>query len=290
MSSRFDSSQETAVVRRLLPQVQQVLRALPPEFRARVGDLWRDVRAALRSLEADRQSLQDRLDEARQAEGGRSSRSVTRLLTSQSVQQRRFDRQAQMDLEFIGQPEASATVERIWDLDPIWVTRLLERQRDGQAEQESLRGRQLGCWMSQERTGHPYGYTKINLRNTKRPGTNVEIGVQPYRHQLAIVAAGLGQNLVRTTRDNSTDEVSHLCGNHRCFNPDHVVVEPKAMNRQRWACGGAWIVRTADGTVYNPCPHRAEAPWRECILPRRQLPAAGGYYQNSAEGPIQHGA
>lgn len=280
------SSPETAVIRRHLPRVQQVLRSLPSDSRAQVSGLWHEVRQSLQRLGAECQFLQTGLSEAQHAERERSIRSVSRPLTDHSVQERRFQWQAQMDQEFIGQPEASATIERIWGLDPAWVTRLLRRQRDADMEQRSPRGQLLGCWMSSDRAAHPYGYTKINLRNTRMPGTNVDIGVQPYRHQLAVVAAGLGQNLVRTTRDNSTDEVSHLCGNHRCFNPDHIVVEPREMNRKRWACGGAWIVRTADGTVYNPCPHRAEPPWRECILPRRHLPAAGGYYQNSAEGPL----
>ena len=106
------------------------------------------------------------------------------------------------------------------------------------------------------------------------------IGCQPFRHQLAVVARGFGQNLLLTSKEDATHEVSHLCGNARCFNPEHVVVESKALNRKRWACGGAWVVKASDGSVYNPCLHGTEEHRTRCLLPTFHMDA-GKYYSNT---------
>jgi hypothetical protein len=67
------------------------------------------------------------------------------------------------------------------------------------------------------------------MRKTLRPDRAEPIGCQSFRHQLAVVAAGCGQDLWRTSRREATQEVSHLCLNSRCFNPKHVIVESRVL-------------------------------------------------------------
>lgn len=216
--------------------------------------------------------------------------SAQRPRTSDSLQQRRFDVQATLDAEFADLDEGSATIEAIWDLDPAWILLRLRADRQAAAENEESKWKNLGCWMRARDSNHPYGYTKVNLRNTYHPSREprVHIGCQPFRHQLGVVAAGLGQNLLRTTGADATDDVSHLCHNHRCFNPDHLVVESKGMNQRRGVCVGQYMVKIrSDGTIYNPCTHDREEHYVACILPRVEFNVAGGYYQNSPQGPQQ---
>lgn len=289
MASSSTSEYSYDAASRLVPELRRLLNSVAPDQRAAVQTFWNHTRGELRQLEARCRALQASLDAARN-QPAPVGIPASRTLTTQSTELRRFNRQTQIDAEFIAQDEGSATVESIWDLDPQWVRAHLDSDRDRREEGGDRRGRLLGCWMTRPSSAHAYGYTKVNLRNTFRPGsTDERIGTQPFRHQLAVVADGYGQNLLRTTGAAAPDEVSHLCLNSRCFNPDHVIVEPKAMNRKRWACGGAWAVRTMDGTVYNPCPHRAEEPWRQCMLPTMELARRQGYYENSAIGPILRG-
>lgn len=123
-------------------------------------------------------------------------------------------------------------------------------------------------------------YSYLDPRSTDK-----KLGIQPFLHQLAVVASGNGQNLLRTSASNGTDEVSHLCHNSGCFNPDHVVVESKELNRARWACGGAFIVKATDGSVYHPCVHGAVEHRRSCLLPTFRM-ERGSYYVNTKTGPV----
>jgi len=136
---------------------------------------------------------------------------ASRPVTPDSIQQLRYDIQAAMDAEV---PEASVTstvLEAIWDLDPQWVKNKLQADRDSTVENANPRWRELGCWMKAEddTSDSATGYLKVNLRNTYRPGSRPKrlIGVQPFRHQLAVVAAGLGQNLLKTSKYGGTHEV-----------------------------------------------------------------------------------
>ena len=105
--------------------------------------------------------------------------------------------------------------------------------------------------MTNESTNHQYGYT-LNFRNTPNPNGSGSIGVQPFRHQLAIVARGDGEDLLHTVPGGTC--LSHGCHNGRCFNPDHLWVEKTEVNQARKSCVGAYIIRS-DGTIYHPCPH-----------------------------------
>lgn len=134
----------------------------------------------------------------------------------------------------------------------------------------------LGCWVSPLAQGHNAGYTKINLRNTKINGKTV--GFQPWLHQLALIGAGRREELYGALK-GSGKEVSHLCHNAACFNPNHLVVEPAADNKDRNTCHGHKTVRYRD-FVYNPCRHGKGAQRKRCLLPEEEY-LDGGYYINS---------
>ena len=312
MSSVPPPPRPRAAASSFLDRVRDLLRSLPASDRFRFSSFWSDIRDRLNGLEMqvsildrqntqlkyEKQVLQNELQTAKanlqaaeKALGNALKQSpassASRPRTSDSVNELRFDMQHMMDMEFACLHETSTTIESIWDLDPGWVRSKLSGDRELATEQENPRWHELGCWMRRVDTTHQYGYTKVNLRNTFRPGTSQKIDCQPFRHQLAVVASGLGQNLLCTSAPNGTDEVSHLCHNHRCFNPDHVLVESKDMNRKRWACVGAWVIKCdADGTIYHPCCHGEEEHRRRCILPRIEL-EPHKYYQNTLDGPRQ---
>lgn len=294
----------STAITNLLPMVTQLLGSLPQGSRAQGIRFWEEVRGQIVILEqsnirlrAQNEVLQLSLDAADaklatvtqaldDAVGSESCRTVSRPRTADSVDQSRYDLQALLDDESRLVLEVSSTVEQIWDLDPAWVRGRLHNDRESAAESEDPRAQQLRCWVRPRDNAHVYGYTKVNWRNTNHPRDPTRrIGCQPFRHQLAAVASGQGDSLLRTSGPEAADEVSHLCLNARCFNPDHVLVESKEMNRKRWACGGSWVVRVSDGSVYHPCPHGQEEHRRECLLPRFDI-VSRGYYQNTASGPI----
>jgi hypothetical protein len=281
-------------------QVRQLLISLNPTQRAGFGNFWGDIRQQLNRQDEEIARLCQQVQNLTQQNDLLNQQlqaalnpvppgSANRPRTSDSIQQQRFDMQAVLDEEFPDLGDTSVTVESIWDLDPAWVRSRLNVDRQNAAENELRKWATLGCWMGPIDNNHPYGYTKVNLRNTTHPTRQPRtmIGCQPFRHQLAVVAAGLGQNLLRTSGKMATDDVSHLCHNHRCFNPDHVIVESKGMNQRRGTCVGQWIVKfRGSGTIYNPCVHDGEEHRRGCLLPRMELLNGQSYYQNSGSGPI----
>lgn len=205
---------------------------------------------------------------------------VTRPKSSDSADQRRYDYRRRIDDESRLIPHTSDSIEAICDLDPVWVIEHLRQDRVTAIEKQDPRHWELGCWMCKaEEEGQRGYYSKINLRNTYYPRNKIrKIGFSLYRHQLAAVAAREGNFLVRTSKYGGTDEVSHLCLNTRYFNPDHMIIESKELNRKRWGCVGAWVTRQAsDGTIYHPCPHGTEERKEVCLLPKRYLQEKGWY-------------
>ena len=81
-----------------------------------------------------------------------------------------------------------------------------------------------------------------------------------YAHHIALVAVGRGDELMLLT---SGHQVSHLCGESRCFNHQHLVVETAEANRARNMCISLKYVRCPCpcNHVFNPCPH-----FPQCIL------------------------
>lgn len=265
---------------------------------------------------------------AQRAEGNVSvplPSSATRPTTSGSDRARRWDMQLDLELRAQIDTEASNTVIRIKDLPPDWVyNRLLHERNRAHENLDPVFGPQgTGCWMKTTvSVTHEYGYQKVNWRNTRFPHPmregntnggspeqgvpglvisraydkcsdqyNGTIGVQPFIHQLAVVAAGLGPHLVHTTKGKGSYHVSHLCHNTACFNPAHVWVETSEYNQGRKTCSGAsMLINRQDGSIINPCPHGVGGK-PQCKLPRWPIPSGSGqpraYYQPDPAGGYQ---
>lgn len=172
--------------------------------------------------------------------------------------------------------EYTESINIICTLPAGWVRSWLAERREATSE--------IGCWLGSNRAGHTNGYVKANLRNTRHPVTGRLVGAQVFIHQLAVVAKG-GANYLRSASVGGPNEVSHLCHTPGCFNPDHVMVEARALNKSRAMCQGHFIYELDDGTVINPCRHGSEGWHKRCILPTRHV-GAGKYYVGSEDGPV----
>lgn len=244
----------SAAITRAVGLVRTVFSQLPVECRPIVAQFWQDVRDIILRLE----------DDLQRATAGPPA---PRPTTSDSVDQVRQAISDELVRQSVTLPDTGSTIDEIYALDPAWVEGKLRSLRNQQRPA-------LGCWETNIHSGHPSGYKRVNWRNTKIPGSRHNFSGMPYLHQLAVVADGNGVLLLRTARewdDPDVYEVSHLCHNTGCFNPQHVVVESQGLNGRRKQCSTAVIVVHPDGTVYHPCPHGAEEGRHTCLLPRRDL-------------------
>jgi hypothetical protein len=189
---------------------------------------------------------------------------------------------------FGGDTLTSEVLEQVIDLDPSWVKELLIRRRDKGTEDAALPRYRcsdggVGCWMSATQPNRPGGYVKVNLSNTFHPdGSGNKIGVSVYQHQLSVVARGNGA-MLRLAGKGGRWDVSHLCHNSLCFNPDHVRVEPKWLNSLRKVCAGLQRILLPDGSVIHPCRH---AKWGvPCLLPTWEKPVGHGFWYLADDGP-----
>ncbi len=113
-------------------------------------------------------------------------------------------------------------------------------------------GNDKGCWLSTKSPSHGTGYVKCKLRGA---GSRQEF----YLHQLAVIASGRKEQL-QDARHGGVNECSHLCRNPSCFNPDHIWVEAKEINKQRNFC----VRLTCPcGTSVTNCTHEPPCKlWR----------------------------
>lgn len=227
----------------------QALRQIPAEHRAPILGFWRSVREGFNQLEAE-------LTRLRQVLG---SDPVERPPTTQSV----IDARAAADVvhQELWEDSSRETLRAIHNLPVDFARSQLQRIRS------ATRRNDLDCWMTDNVAAHETGYVKVNLRNTQRPGGGGKIGVSPWAHQLAIVAKGRGARLQAVAGGGFN--VSHLCHNAGCFNPEHVDVEEAEVNRARNSCQTSVVFTAPDGTTFHPCPHHSLGSLRRsCILPR----------------------
>ncbi len=265
--------------------------AMPAESRPFVQTLWADVRTRLQDLEteverleAQKRSLEQTLEYHSSQEG--STHTVQRPGTSETVRALRQSRVEERDAK-LALSESEGTVQAIKDLPQIWARARLAQYRD-QDKEKSLprRFRSIpaekggSCWAAKQESGHRNGYIKLNLRNTVGP-TGQKIGVSPWAHQLAAVAAGQGSQLPLTTKGEY--HVSHLCHNAGCINPDHVIIEPAWINEFRKFCAKAWAVRFPDGSFLDPCRCHVDGSPR-CLIPTWYKPDGAAYYIVSDDG------
>lgn len=250
-----------------------LLRSLAGDHRQSLMAFWRDVRRSLNDQDAIIAVLQ---------QPSLPAVSPPRPHTSNSVQAIRDTVSAAILNESLQADDASNTIEEISDLDPTWALDFIRRHKN----LVLCAGHELGCWVSGNANAHDNGYVKMNLRGTIIPGTSRRFAVQPFGHQMGIVAGGSGPTLRLTT--NGEFHVSHLCHNTACFNPEHLVVEQAGLNRLRNSCKHSFIIRTVDGTVIHPCTHWRGDRRLQCILPRRSLPPAcqGQWVDMTPQGPV----
>jgi hypothetical protein len=278
-------------ISRHLTGLHDLLCSLNPEQHAKAHEFWRAVRQTITDQDTEIHALRSTIDGLQQqlvaAANALNAQPRTvvappRPASSASV----YDLRQQIDDMFqqqaLQEPDASATIEAIADIDPAWAKTFLEKQID--RSKSSV----IGCWFQGNVPKHPTGYCQVNMRNTIKPGTHDKFRVAPFVHQMAVVARGEGNRLRLTARDRSGEryEVSHLCHHPACFNPEHVAVEDASANKARGTCQGHRIVKLADGSTINPCRHWQTGVMRDCILPEVKLPpnTNGRYFGFRADG------
>jgi hypothetical protein len=142
----------------------------------------------------------------------------------------------------------------------------------------------LKCWIAGLEEAHENGYKAVNLANTysRAEGhTREKIGIRKmYLHHISLIADGRLDELGWCTQANNRFQVSHLCHNGGCCNPEHLVVEESARNKDRNSCQGHAIIEYSGwGPVrYNPCRHGGElGVFRKCLLPTKHITESGNY-------------
>lgn len=268
MSSQQMSSQQQhhGTVLQWARQFAIIRASIPEEQQKSLETLWRSIRQALNTQHAE-------IDEIRRIAATARFTLPERPPTSNSVEECRAAVGRALDDAAAEVGEASAIAFVLKDLDPSWTRDLVKRLYC-----TPLTTTKLGCWISKLAPAHPNGYIKVNLRNTPyKPQPEQperKLGIQPFLHQLAIVGKGQGLRLPLTTGAGGY-EVSHLCHNSGCFNPEHLVVERAALNKARNACRGRAVLEIESTMRIHPCPHWDDAEWNngadglrmQCVLP-----------------------
>lgn len=165
------------------------------------------------------------------------------------------------------------------DLDPYdtlaTLTEISPQYALGKLQGQHKHTGPLGCWFRKKNgVVQTEEYYKFNMRNSKFQGGDV--GIQVYIHQLAIVASG-NAGALRLCGQHQDFEASHLCGRRGCFNPDHLVVETKGLNKRRQLCQGKRILKVR-GVTIHPCTHGQEENMRLCILGEEELRTDGTHF------------
>ncbi|KAL8686571.1 MAG: hypothetical protein Q9224_005409 [Gallowayella concinna] len=256
----------------------------------RLGNKVKELRAEIKKAKEEREQLQATLAETKAAlqkaeeetqdlrshVGGEAAIAVpepsaaTRPDTSDSVAGHRLEH----ELDITTYPYN----QHIFDIISLDLARRIcdDHRRSGNQTP-------LGCWQSSSTSSHPNGYVKPNLRNTLIGGQKYNI--QIWLHQLALIGAGrhleLKATLYEDAKKPAAYQVSHLCHNGRCFNPEHLIVELGTENKERSSCQGHYIVKHGAMT-WHPCAHHMGTARRRCLLPEKVL--GDGWHQNMPQG------
>jgi hypothetical protein len=193
-----------------LNSFRQLLQSLDANGRRALNDFWRDVRQSLNDQDLLVQTLTQQVA-AQLIVAPRPPNTPARPVSSASVQVIRDTVQQALANEARTEEDASATIEEICDLDPAWAMEYVRRQINPNL---SCINHELGCWVSGNAPSDN-GYVKTNMRNTQRPRAppGTKFLVQPFGHQMGIVARGDGPNL-RLTRPGGGFDV---CSNRLLY-------------------------------------------------------------------------
>lgn len=279
-----DAPRRLSRVERWVEDLQSVLGVLQDmDARRRLTELWRELRNTIEEQRA-------RLAAAPGAPPARPA-------TTASVNEMREVLHQTLLAEANEVAEQSKTLETLRNIRPAWARNYILQYME-----PSARTNELGCWLSPNAPSSDKGYVKQNLRNTTYYQTGApprKLDINPYVHQLAAVAGGQGGLLPLTSLTRSEGErfeCSHLCHNHACFNPAHIVVEPRLLNLLRNGCRCAFVLVVGD-TIIDPCPHWDDARFYgngsgrrfRCILRRVVVPQemAGQWLEITADGALR---
>ena len=155
----------------------------------------------------------------------------------------------------LGAPElrlrAGATSQTECELLNVVSSHIAARSLIGQAQGLPARGpapaippactNVLGCWLSQSRAQQNGGHTqmsplfpRLSSRAPNGAGAVSQRRSPQLVHRLSVRAWGSWESLQHMFEDGW--EVSHLCHQPACFNPDHLAVESHAANMTRKQC------------------------------------------------------
>jgi hypothetical protein len=182
-----------------LQSLRQILISVPLPQRTSLTNFWKDVRNSLNAQDALIRSLQQQLAAANippppPVTPARPATSNSVAVIRDTVEQAIIGEAQQKD-------EISTTINAIYELDPSWAMAFIRRQKNIHLSNAS----ELGCWVSGNTAAHQTGYVKMNMWNTVGPNGQ-KFDVQPYGHQMGVVAGGFGIELCLTT-----DREYHVC-------------------------------------------------------------------------------
>jgi len=111
-----------------------------------------------------------------------------------------------------------------------------------------------GCWVHHVSTTGTclYGQAQVKwpvsgVRSRGREG--MKYRAPPGFEGMKILVHQLSAFAFKDARPVAGEDVSHLCHNPACANPEHLCIESHAINMDRKACPGSWV------TVTVPCAH-----------------------------------
>jgi hypothetical protein len=175
---------------------RQLLLSLDANSRQALNAFWKDVRQSLNDQDATITGLLEQIQHLQQ-QIGPVPQTPRRPPTTDSIDVIRNTVDQAIHFEALRAQDASVTLEEICDLDPTWAMEFIRRQRNFLISNAS----ELGCWMSGNAPAHENGYVKMNMRGTRNPTHPTDnFTVQPFGHQMGVVAGGRGPELRLTTR------------------------------------------------------------------------------------------
>ena len=180
-----------------LSAMQSVLAALPSNKRRELVTLWTVLRKHLEGKDSHIPLLCDENRRLQALSSGGAIIPPERPPSSASVLSIRAALERTLANQAIEEGELAQTSRLLAQLPPQWLLARLRAHRGSESE--------LGCWLSTNAPSRK-AYTRDNLRNTKHPVTFELLGINPYRHHMAVAASGRGQQLA-AARSGGTHEV-----------------------------------------------------------------------------------
>lgn len=187
--------QAQRTVNQHIDSFRRLLLSLDNTSRQALNAFWKDIRQSLNDQDATITDLLQQVQHLQQPVP--VIQTPQRPPTTDSINVVRYTVDQAIHNEALYAHDASVTVEEICDLDPLWAMEFIKRQKNFLVSN----GSELGCWMSGNAPAHENGYVKMNMRGTRKPNhPSDNFTVQPFGHQMGVVASGRGPELRLTTR------------------------------------------------------------------------------------------